>query len=162
MISIHVSAKRRLGTLRVLHRTSCLRSSNIVPLSTHLIHRSTNFHRNKFVLHSHPNTGLEMNMYSGQQRIVSWTREDSGQYPWFDPGYQCFSQSSSPVSCMLCSGEDTCAIFPEQRALSISLMNEFCTRLIAIDSHALCELQQEICLCMWACLPLEVESNGFW
>ena len=94
MISIHVSAKRRLGTLRVVHRTSCLLSWSIFSLNSskrrklpRLIHRSTNLYRNKTVAHSHSNTGSEIKIYSRQQRIVFWTREGRGYYIELDPEY---------------------------------------------------------------------------
>ena len=78
VMSIQVSAKRRLGTLPVVHRASCVRSWSVFSVLTHLIHRSTNLHRNKFVAHSHSNTGSEMKMYSRQQHIESWTTEGRG------------------------------------------------------------------------------------
>ena len=49
------------------------------------------------------------------------------------------------------------AIFPEQRALSISLVSGFDALSIAISSHAWLEWQQEICLWRWAYLQFEVK-----
>ena len=67
--------------------------------------------------------------------------------------YRCLSQSSLSTFCICCCKKDSFRIIPELRALSILLMNGFCTQSIATNLGT---------LSMWFCLHLDVEMDSSW